>query len=154
MFFRVLLLIVAISAFTTAYAKEPTDEQLDQFFTLKGAPHCYDSAMASIYMPLAAMLDGGNFKVKNKDKAVRVADKVIAEFKWENIKPAVYKFYRSNYTYEEIEAYIKLLSRPEFRVMIAKETALSEEYDKVLQSITFQNMLNIILQVELEKKSK
>jgi hypothetical protein len=38
--------------------------------------------------------------------------------------------------------------------MIAKETALSEEYDKVLQSITFQNMLNIILQVELEKKSK
>jgi len=151
---RVALVLFALLTFCNAYAKSPTDEQLDEFFTLKGAPHSYESVISSIYIPLAAMMDGGNIKVKNKDKTERIADKVINEFKWESVKPAIYKFYKSNYTFEEIQAYIKLLNRPEYRVMMAKEAALSANYDKVLQSVTLQNMLKVFFQIEMEKKLK
>lgn len=148
---RTFLLIITILVSSVAFAKQPTGEQLDKFFALKGAPECYESAMSSIYVPITALLEEGNFKVKNKDKTNRIADKITSEFTWENIKPALYKFYKSNYTYQEIEAYIKLLSRPEYRVMMSKEAALRPEYDKVLQSVTLQNMLKVIFQIQLEK---
>lgn len=149
-----LIVLSSLCLIPYSYAKQPTDEQLSEFFRLKGTDKAYESVVSSISIPLSAIMDSGSVKVKDKDKAGRVSKRVKNTFTWKTLKPKVYKFYKSNYSYEEIAAYIELLKRPEYRVMMMKEDALRPSYDKVLQTSTFQNFMQILLQIQIEDKLK
>lgn len=153
---RMTILITLLLFSLTAYAARPTDSQLDRYFELTGTADSYDSNVSSIYLPLIKMMNTDIVKVKEKEreKADRVAGKVSKAFTWENIKPKIYQFYKSKYTAEEIESYIKTLSRPDVQAIRQKEKQLEPEYNKVMQTITIQNLLQIAIETELEEAMK
>jgi len=151
--------VIAIIIFTfsfTAFAEQPTDAILDTFFELSGAAEQYNSSVQSTYLPIIKMMQMNIVKMKAKDKAKAdsVANKVEHLFRWDNIKPRIYDFYRKNYTAEEISEFIKTMKSPGYQAMRNKELQTVDEYNKTMQTITMQNLLQIAVEVELEGKLK
>jgi len=135
-------------------ANEPTDAQIEKYLELSSGKNTYAENIHSMYAPLQKMVELDLIKVKNKDKARKIADRILHSFTWENIKPDVLAFYKKHYTDKEMQQMIKTMSTPEMRKIKEKEAALSKEYDIMLQKITIQNLVRIAVETELEDKLK
>jgi len=153
---KCMFLFLIIFCVGAAYAGPPTDAQLDRFFMLNGEAAAYDSTMSSVYSPMVKMMQMNIVKIKEKDKrkAEKVSAKVKQVFTWQNIKPQIYSFYKKNYSADEIDRYIKTMERPEYLVMRTKRISIAPAYDRMLEKLTIQNLLQIVIEVELESKLK
>ncbi|ADD69228.1 hypothetical protein Dacet_2468 [Denitrovibrio acetiphilus DSM 12809] len=136
------------------HAGQPTDEQLDKFFELKGAPAAYESAVRSIYAPIVSMMKAGNLRVKDKEGLDAGAAQVKETFSWQKVKPDIYNFYKTHYTDKELDSYIKTMSRREYKAMAEKETSLLSDYDLMIQSVTMKNILELVIRIEMGKALK
>ncbi|PLX67817.1 MAG: hypothetical protein C0603_06760 [Denitrovibrio sp.] len=152
LFLIFIILVVSIPAFATP----PTDKQLDEYFKLSGMAQSYNSTISSIYMPLVKMMQTNLIKMKEKDKAKadRVSGKIVDSFNWEYMKPKIYSFYKQNYSADEISRYISAMSSQNYLEMRNKQNDLTPAYDKMMQSLTIQTLLQIAIEVELEEQFK